>query len=72
MRHLVKPMDLSTATSFVYWIRLADMLAERAKKQRNIVKAIIVLNPLFIMLAILSWVVGPLAPLAELLVANAV
>jgi len=54
MRHLVKPMDLSTATSFVYWIRLADMLAERAKKQRNIVKAIIVLNPLFIMLAILS------------------
>ena len=48
------------------------MLAERAKKQRNIVKAIIVLNPLFIMFAILSWVVGPLAPLAVPLVASAV
>ena len=54
MRHFVKPIDLSTAISLVYWKRLALMLADNAKKQRNMVSAIMVLKPLFMILSILS------------------
>lgn len=37
-------MDLNTPISLVYSNRLADMLADRAKKHKNIVKAMITLN----------------------------
>jgi uncharacterized metal-binding protein len=52
----VKPIDLSTPISFVYSYKLADMFAERAKKHRNIVTPIIVLNTLSNMLVILLFV----------------
>ena len=43
----VKPIDLSTPISFAYSKRLAAMLVESAKKHKNIVIAMIVLNTLF-------------------------
>ena len=53
MRVLVKPIDLKTATSLVCSYRLPDMFADKAKKQRNIVRAIMVLKTLFKMREIL-------------------
>lgn len=52
----LKPIARRTPTSFVYSNKLADMLAERAKKQRHIVVNIIILKDLFIMLVTLSKV----------------
>ena len=49
-------MDLNTPISLVYSNRLADMLADRAKKHKNIVKAMITLNVMLRMCYIFSSV----------------
>jgi hypothetical protein len=48
MRHFEKPIARRTPISFVYSYKLADILAESAKKQRNIVIAMIISKVLFI------------------------
>ena len=49
-------MDLNTPISLVCSNRLADMLADKAKKHKNIVKAMITLNVILRMCWILSSV----------------
>ena len=61
IRILVNPIDLRTAISFVCSYRLADIFAESAKKHKNIVMTIIVLNALFMILTILSVVLTELS-----------
>ncbi len=56
MRHLLNPIERNTPISLVCSYRFADMFAERAKKQRDIVMTIIELKTLFMMLVILSIV----------------
>ena len=56
MRHLLNPIERRTPISLVCSYRFADILAERAKKQRDIVITMIELNTLFIMFVILSMV----------------
>ncbi len=48
MRHFEKPIARRTPISLVYSYKLADILAERAKKHRNIVIAMIISKVLFI------------------------
>ena len=48
MRHFEKPIARRTPISLVYSYKLADRLAESAKKQRNIVIAMIISKVLFI------------------------
>lgn len=48
MRHFEKPIARRTPISLVYSYKLADILAESAKKQRNIVIAMIISKVLFI------------------------
>ena len=53
MRHFENPIARRTPISFVYSYRLADILAERAKKHRNMVIAMIMSKVLFMSLVIL-------------------
>lgn len=46
----MNPIDLSTPISLVCSNKLADILADNAKKHKNIVIRIIMLNALFMML----------------------
>ena len=48
MRHFEKPIARRTPISLVYSYKLADILAESAKKHRNIVIAMIISKVLFI------------------------
>ena len=52
----MNPIDLNTAISFVYSNKLADILADKAKKHKLIVIIIIVLNALFMIPVIISMV----------------
>jgi hypothetical protein len=56
MRHLLNPIERKTPISFVYSYKLADMFAERAKKQSDIVITMIELKTLSMMFVILSIV----------------
>ena len=56
----MKPIDLKTPISLVYSYKFADILADNAKKQRNIVIIIIVLNTLFKMFV--TFIVVALSP----------
>ena len=53
MRHFEKPIARRTAISLVYSYKLADILAESAKKQRNIVIAMRISKTLFIIFVML-------------------
>ena len=48
MRHFEKPIARRTPISLVYSYKFADILAESAKKHRNIVIAMIISKVLFI------------------------
>jgi len=65
MRYFLKPIALRTPISFVCSMRFADIFADKAKKQRNIVIKIIMLKTLLSKFVIrVVVVVSPVPPMS--------